>query len=73
MNKCLVVIVLLNAISVSVVSQAIENPTVRAPPQSERFVKGLETLNKINGDGSGEKIVDALKDVSPDLAKYAIE
>lgn len=73
MNKCLVVIVLLNAISVSVVSQAIENPTVRAQPQSERFVKGLETLNKINGDGSGEKIVDALKDVSPDLAKYAIE
>lgn len=73
MNKFLTVIVLLSAISVSVVSQAIENPAVTIQPQSERFVKGLETLNQINGDGSGEEIVDVLKDVSPDLAKYAIE
>lgn len=73
MNKYLSVLVLLSAISVSAVSQAIENPAVITQPQSERFIKGLETLNQINGDGSGEKIVDVLKEVSPDLAKYAIE
>jgi len=73
LNKYLSVLVLLSAISVSAVSQAIENPAVITQPQSERFIKGLETLNQINGDGSGEKIVDVLKEVSPDLAKYAIE
>jgi 4-carboxymuconolactone decarboxylase len=73
LNKYLSVLVLLSAISVSAVSQAIENPAVITQPQSERLIEGLETLNQINGDGSGEKIVDVLKEVSPDLAKYAIE
>jgi len=73
MNKYLSVLILLSAISASAVSQAIEKPAVITQLQSERFIKGLETLNQINGDGSGEKIVDVLKEVSPDLAKYAIE
>mgnify|MGYP002700378994 CR=1 FL=1 len=37
-----------------------------------RYEKGLENLNKIDGE-AGEKVIESLKDVSPDLAKYIIE
>ena len=39
---------------------------------SNRYEKGLENLNKIDGE-AGEKVIESLKDVSPDLAKYIIE
>lgn len=38
----------------------------------ERFDKGWEKLKEIDGE-AGEKVVEALKDVAPDLAKYTIE
>jgi 4-carboxymuconolactone decarboxylase len=37
-----------------------------------RFNKGLKTLNKINSD-AGKRILAALKDISPDMAKLVIE
>jgi len=40
--------------------------------ESERYKKGWETLNAINGQG-GERILDLLKDISPDMAKFVIE
>jgi len=39
---------------------------------SERFEKGWEKLKEIDGK-AGEKVIEALKDVSPDLANYVIE
>lgn len=38
----------------------------------ERFERGLENLKKIDGN-AGEAVIDALKDISPDLGKYIIE
>jgi len=40
--------------------------------ESERYTRGWETLKKIDGQ-AGERVIDALKDVSPDLARYVIE
>lgn len=39
---------------------------------SGRFERGLENLRKIDGE-AGEKVIEGLKDVSPDLARYTIE
>jgi len=72
MNKCLLLVTLLSALSVNAV-QAFEGLAPTSSTQSERFKKGLETLNRINGEGSGERIVNTLTEVSPDIAKYAIE
>jgi 4-carboxymuconolactone decarboxylase len=40
--------------------------------KTERFNKGWEKLKEIDGD-AGTKVIESLKDVSPDLAKYTIE
>jgi 4-carboxymuconolactone decarboxylase len=40
--------------------------------QSEKFKKGLEKLKEIDGE-AGENIIETLKEVSPDLARYTIE
>lgn len=37
-----------------------------------RFEIGLEKLKEIDGE-AGEKVIEALKDISPDLAKFVIE
>ena len=37
-----------------------------------RYNKGWETLSKINSE-AGTKILDLLKDISPDMAKFVIE
>lgn len=37
-----------------------------------RFERGWEKLKEIDGE-AGEKVIEALKDVAPDLAKYTIE
>jgi 4-carboxymuconolactone decarboxylase len=42
------------------------------PQQSERFHRGWERLRQVDGD-VGEKVIHALKDVAPDLARYVIE
>lgn len=39
---------------------------------NSRFDKGLAQLSKIDGK-AGEQVIDALKDICPDLAKYTIE
>ena len=39
---------------------------------SRRFQKGLETLNKVNSQ-AGKRILELLKDISPDMARFVIE
>lgn len=39
---------------------------------TDRFERGLENLRRIDGE-AGEKVVESLKDISPDLARYTIE
>lgn len=38
----------------------------------DRYQKGLETLGRINGE-AGERIINLLKDISPDMARFVIE
>lgn len=38
----------------------------------DRFEKGWAKLKEIDGK-AGEKVIEALKDISPDLARYVIE
>jgi 4-carboxymuconolactone decarboxylase len=37
-----------------------------------RYEKGLEALARIDGE-QGEKVIEALKDIAPDLGRYIIE
>ncbi|MFS1503617.1 carboxymuconolactone decarboxylase family protein [Vibrio lentus] len=37
-----------------------------------RFETGLERLNHIDGE-AGQQVIESLRDISPDLAKYTIE
>ena len=37
-----------------------------------RFEKGLEKLSEVDGT-AGEHVIEALKDVAPDLGKYIVE
>lgn len=39
---------------------------------SERYIRGLEKIREIDGH-AGERVLEALKDVAPDLARYVIE
>lgn len=39
---------------------------------SEKFKKGLKKLMEIDGE-AGEKVIESLKETSPDLARYIIE
>lgn len=39
---------------------------------NQRFESGLKKLNEIDGE-AGQKVIDALASISPDLAKYTIE
>jgi len=38
----------------------------------ERYARGSRRLAEIDGEG-GQQVIDALKDVAPDLARYVIE
>lgn len=40
--------------------------------QSERYQRGWEKLQEIDGE-AGQRVIDSLKDIAPDLAKYTIE
>jgi 4-carboxymuconolactone decarboxylase len=40
--------------------------------KSERYIRGLELLQEIDGH-AGEQVIEALKDIAPDLARYTIE
>ena len=39
---------------------------------TDRFERGLENLRTIDGE-AGEKVIESLQDISPDLARYTIE
>ncbi len=40
--------------------------------QNERYTKGWEKLCEIDG-AAGEKVIESLADIAPDLARYIIE
>ena len=40
--------------------------------QNDRFTSGLAKLREIDGE-AGERVIEALKDIAPDLARYTIE
>jgi 4-carboxymuconolactone decarboxylase len=39
---------------------------------TDRFQRGLEKLREIDG-AAGQRVIDSLKDIAPDLARYTIE
>jgi 4-carboxymuconolactone decarboxylase len=39
---------------------------------SERFQRGWEKLKEIDGE-AGERVIDSLKDIAPDLGRYTVE
>lgn len=39
---------------------------------SDRYQRGWEKLKEIDGD-AGERVIEALQDIAPDLARYTIE
>jgi 4-carboxymuconolactone decarboxylase len=39
---------------------------------NDRFERGLAKLHEIDGE-AGERVIEALKDIAPDLARYTIE
>jgi len=40
--------------------------------ENQRFNSGLEQLSKIDGE-AGQKVIESLRDICPDLAKFTIE
>jgi 4-carboxymuconolactone decarboxylase len=38
----------------------------------ERYVRGFAKLKEIDGE-AGERVIESLKDISPDFARYLIE
>ena len=38
----------------------------------DRYERGLEKLKKVDGE-TGERVIENLKDIAPDLARYIIE
>jgi 4-carboxymuconolactone decarboxylase len=39
---------------------------------TDRYERGLEKLKEIDGE-AGERVIESLKDIAPDLARYTIE
>ena len=39
---------------------------------SERYERGWEKLKEVDGE-AGEKVIESLKDIAPDLGRYTIE
>ena len=63
----LVIIISLFALSINANGQ-VKQETM----QSERFKAGWEKLKEIDGE-AGEKVINGLKDISPDLGIFIIE
>jgi len=40
--------------------------------ESDRYKRGWEKLKEIDGE-AGERVIESLKDIAPDLARYTIE
>jgi 4-carboxymuconolactone decarboxylase len=41
-------------------------------PDQNRYTQGWDKLKEIDGD-AGEKVIESLKDIAPDLGRYIIE
>ncbi len=41
-------------------------------PMSDRFERGLRKLQEIDG-AAGERVIDSLRDIAPDFARYLVE
>ena len=39
---------------------------------NDRYDRGFERLKEIDGE-AGERVIESLKDISPDFARYLIE
>ena len=42
------------------------------PVSTDRYERGYEKLKEIDGE-AGERVIESLKDIAPDLARYTIE
>ena len=40
--------------------------------KNDRFTRGFDKLTEIDGE-AGQRVIDSLKDIAPDLAQYIIE
>jgi 4-carboxymuconolactone decarboxylase len=47
-------------------------PKIREDMDKDRYSRGLEKLKEID-DEAGERVIQSLKDIAPDLARYVIE
>jgi 4-carboxymuconolactone decarboxylase len=47
-------------------------PKTREDMDKDRYSRGLEKLKEIDGE-AGERVIQSLKDIAPDLARYVIE
>jgi 4-carboxymuconolactone decarboxylase len=46
--------------------------TLQQTHEQSRYTQGWEKLKEIDGD-AGEKVIESLKDIAPDLGRYIIE
>jgi 4-carboxymuconolactone decarboxylase len=46
--------------------------TLQQTHEQSRYTQGWEELKEIDGD-AGEKVIESLKDIAPDLGRYIIE
>ncbi|SFB80459.1 4-carboxymuconolactone decarboxylase [Flagellimonas taeanensis] len=65
------IIIFILGIAISGYGQT-ENQTKMDSTKTERFERGWEKLKEIDGE-AGVKVIESLKDISPDLGKYTIE
>jgi 4-carboxymuconolactone decarboxylase len=43
-----------------------------AETRADRFERGMKTLDSLSGDGAGQKFVDSLTDISPELGHQVV-
>lgn len=51
---------------------AVAEELTMSADRNDRFERGWKKLKEIDGD-AGEKVIEALKDIAPDLGRYTIE
>jgi len=68
--KLLILLVILFSVVENINAQNIQNK--KDMKQSERYQIGWEKLKEIDGD-AGERVINSLRDISPDLGKFIIE
>ena len=49
-----------------------KTPPPSQPAPTDRYQKGWQKLKEIDGE-AGEKVIESLQDIAPDLARYVIE